>query len=267
MTTQAEQLAQLQQSNAALLLKTTELQSFYTAEVERIRSETAQAIATAPLNWRNVHVDALTGDDETGLGTEDAPYETIPKAIESIPACGGGYVYLSKSQTYHITTDINHSTKHIYIKTKGLSVASEKAEIVFHVYTKDVYNSAYGFRGYNGAGKVIAEDVSIRVDETLIDTNKTASIQFCIFQSAVQATGSSLHLLGCPVDLGANACPLVETHAGIAHISLASCDFSGGPGRIISLGDTGTAILSVNSCSKTADQLWHNDAARVTSNV
>ncbi|MEO2220059.1 MAG: hypothetical protein ABGW55_00685 [Nitrosopumilus sp.] len=66
---------------------------------------------------RTFYVDAINGDDNNP-GTNDAPFKTIKKAIDSVPVGGFGTIILQNSQTHIINTWIEVKNKSIYFRSK-----------------------------------------------------------------------------------------------------------------------------------------------------
>jgi len=63
---------------------------------------------------RTFYVDAENGDDNND-GSEDKPFKTIKKAIDSVPVGGAGTIFL-KNGNYYVEYHTNTKNKHIYFR-------------------------------------------------------------------------------------------------------------------------------------------------------
>ena len=93
---------------------------------------------------RTFYVDAVNGDDNNP-GTQDAPFKTIKKAVDSVPIGGVVTVRLVESQEYIINYDINVTNKTVLIT--GSTDSSKRPTLIGVQHPGRLGNSTvlYGF--------------------------------------------------------------------------------------------------------------------------
>jgi len=65
--------------------------------------------------YKEIYVDAENGSDQTGDGTQSAPFKTLRKAIESIPSGGAADIYLNGQYIMTDLISIRNKSVELYI--------------------------------------------------------------------------------------------------------------------------------------------------------
>ena len=102
---------------------------------------------------KTVYVDQVNGDDGND-GSANAPFKTIKKAVDSVPAGGYGLIYLKPGQTYSIDPTTYLYNKYIHFKTTDLQAVTNGDVAPPEIHPTafvdgNNYNSLYGFILFN----------------------------------------------------------------------------------------------------------------------
>ncbi len=73
------------------------------------------SITSSLVMSKSYYVDAVNGSDNND-GSSSAPFQTIKKAVDSLPIGAWGNVYVKVNQTHQITADINTTGKNVLIQ-------------------------------------------------------------------------------------------------------------------------------------------------------
>lgn len=91
---------------AALTSKATALIDYFTGAKNSIAAAVSAAVNAAPAIYRTFYVNQLTGDD-SALGTTEAPFKTIFRAISATPKGGTCEIYLQADYTLENANVVN----------------------------------------------------------------------------------------------------------------------------------------------------------------
>jgi hypothetical protein len=189
-------------------------------------------------DWRNnvlipnmnltFYVDAENGDDNNP-GTEDAPFKTIEKAVNSVPNGGYGLIKLFK-QTHYISNSLDLKTKTILFQSYGYDRdnLSNNAwiENTTYISTDLSGNQSYSTTGFSSKFSCIHFNyVNIRTTN-LPDTNLPLSIWEGVIH---RADSSSIHVtfFSSIIELGDTDLIRIPTGAhGLLHIYMYNCSVS-----------------------------------------
>lgn len=264
MPTQTEVLAKMNDAGDRMLA----LVEKFDSEADNIDAAVAAAVAAAPDLHRVYYVDANSGDDATGLGTQGSPFKTIKKAFDTIPQGGTGRIEISLSQTHIISEDIDYSAKRVHIGAVSYPQTSgERPVIQFNLYEAGEYNNIYCFRGSSYPGFVSFTNSHLEVNDSGFNTNNVNSTAFTLIQCSGYATGSDFYLSSCAVSLGENGCPLLNSNNACSSLALFGSDFDATSGSVVETGSSGIVTIAVNTCTKDTGANWYNNPTQVLSNV
>lgn len=100
---------------SALLNEASALVATYREKNKVIDAAMAAAIKAAPELYKALYVDAVIGDDTAGTGAVAKPFQTVGKAIATIPYGGGGNIYLASGQEFVLDKEVQVAKKYITI--------------------------------------------------------------------------------------------------------------------------------------------------------
>ena len=100
---------------SALLNEASALVATYREKNKVIEAAMAAAIKAAPELYKAFYIDAVLGDDATGTGAVAKPFQTVGKAIATIPYGGGGNIYLASGQEFVLDKEVQVAKKYITI--------------------------------------------------------------------------------------------------------------------------------------------------------
>lgn len=111
-------------------------------------SDLVSAINAVPnMMNRTFYVDAVNGNDNND-GSPTAPFKTVKKAVDSVPAGGIVSISLLNDHTEQATSKIYLQGKTVIIYGyRGDGVNNNKYKLNFQIAPGGSYNTVYGFRG------------------------------------------------------------------------------------------------------------------------
>jgi len=110
----------LEQQIAVLANEAAALNQTFQNKKAEIDAAVAAAVAAAPRLYRIYYVDAVNGDD-ANEGTQAAPFATVKKACDAVPANGFGKIWLADGQTHVIGENIGIGAKRISLNGMNAS--------------------------------------------------------------------------------------------------------------------------------------------------
>jgi len=111
---------------------------------------------------KTVYVNQQEGSDETGDGTQNTPFKTLQKAIDSVPSGGHGYIYFLSD--YIVDSDIVITNRMIDFYPQGWEIifkptirglGNERYKGVYKIF---LYNSYLGIYAEPGSVIKVSED-------------------------------------------------------------------------------------------------------------
>lgn len=142
---------------------------------------------------KTFYVDQVNGSDTTGDGSQVSPFQTIDKAISSVPS--GGSVEINVLGDYIVDSDINTRRRNVYLILRGA--------LRFTVRTTTVDSGTYAY--ING---FIINDSLLRIliesnynGKIIIEPNNTGITNFTPFGKAAFKTASYGSLSSLKIDI------------------------------------------------------------------
>lgn len=127
---------------AGLTSKATALIDYFTGAKNSIAAAVAAAVAAAPAISRTFYVSQLTGDDNA-LGTIDAPFKTIFRAISATPKGGTCEVLLRGNYTLKDSNILNNRR----LVIRGESGVASETKLIIEEYTAGGVRAMGQFQG------------------------------------------------------------------------------------------------------------------------
>lgn len=198
---------------------------------------------------RTYYVDAVNGND-SNPGTQDQPFQTLKKAVDSIPVGGYGKIVLVGGQTYTIDS-------HIFVKNKSLYFVGDSNNpptISNTAFTDGSYNRTNKFR-IKLFGVLIFDYINIALPSK-VDPSLPLSV-FC-FASVDGHYNRGLGIFGFrgSINLGLDGASLVISNGSDVNVSVIDSDVTtNSAGYVLSIGSSTTARLDISGC--TIDDTTH----------
>lgn len=188
---------------SALLAEATRLVGMFQDKEKGINTAVAAAVSAVPAMSKIYYVNAITGDDATGLGDKLKPFKTIAKAVNAIPYGGGGYIRLFGHE--HVIDSL------IFVISKNITIAVAEGETVMPILRNvcipangadgsgNLDNSTTGFM--MDSSTVVLDNLRIRTANYAKPESTTNNVYTGLFRRYDRPLGM-IHLSRCEVELG-----------------------------------------------------------------
>lgn len=194
----------------------------FNAKKAGIDAAVAAAIAAVPSTQKTFYLDVVAGNDATGDGSSALPWQTIKKAIDSIPSGGIGTINLKVEGTYTLTADITMLNKRAAI----VGNRDNKANYIIRPvsYDEGTENKLYGIQMQVGSALQF-DGVNIAVPAK---ANPALPVSATI-ASVVRLTGliksgqGDISFIYSNIDIGADGYNLVRGAGSGGRLQLAHC--------------------------------------------
>lgn len=138
-------------------------------------SDLVAAINAVPgMMERTFYVDPINGSDNND-GSQNAPFQSLTKAVDSIPVGGVGTIYLKEGQTFTLTENIVIRNKKISFYRWGNTAGVSNPIITSTEYVLGSYDAIYTFILKDGASVAFGA-YTIAVDIVIPNHTGTNSI-------------------------------------------------------------------------------------------
>ncbi|MGY3286279.1 hypothetical protein ACVW05_003905 [Pseudomonas fulva] len=153
--------------------------SFRSSSVKTI----ADAVAAAPAIYRNFYVNSLIGDDNA-LGTAEAPFKTLSRAIVATP--DGGVADIILQADYVHSAPLPMSSRRVVVR--GDNVDTNTRKLTLNEYTVANGNRRFGGFQVNTGGSIDFCDLTV----VLPDTASGLAAPLDSYYAMVYAGGSKM---------------------------------------------------------------------------